>query len=141
MDGRWDQRKSPESKPRAVSPACSSLTKMHRPHVHPSFPCSPRRGDVIRLQVAIPSDQWAQKANLVPKACFVHPTLYWGKKKTELRNTLLKVKGLAYTSRFHLAYGILGFAGASDGKESACNAGDLGSILVPPPGIEPRHWQ
>ena len=35
----------------------------------------------MRLQVAIPLAQWLQKADLVPKACFVHPTLYWGEKR------------------------------------------------------------
>ena len=28
-----------------------------------------------------------------------------------------------------MAYTVLGFPGGSDGKESACSAGDLGSIL------------
>ena len=32
---------------------------------------------------------------------------------------------------------MLGFPGGSDGKESACNVGDLGSI--PGPGISPRE--
>lgn len=57
MNGCWDQRKSPESKPRAAFPGCSSLTKkMHHPHIHAFFPCSPGERDVMRLQVAIPLD-------------------------------------------------------------------------------------
>ena len=37
---------------------------------------------------------------------------------------------------FSVSSKYLGFPGGSDGKESACNAGDLGSILWPgrPPG-------
>ena len=31
----------------------------------------------------------------------------------------------------------MGFAGGSDGKESACNAGDLGLI----PGFDPWVWE
>ena len=33
-----------------------------------------------------------------------------------------------YFGHFHAANGILGFPSGSDGKESACNAGDMGSI-------------
>ena len=37
---------------------------------------------------------------------------------------------------------ILGFPGGSDGKESACNAGDLGLIsgLGRSPGVGLRYW-
>ena len=33
-----------------------------------------------------------------------------------------------FFGHYHAAYGILGFPSGSDGKESACNAGDMGSI-------------
>ena len=32
-------------------------------------------------------------------------------------------------SKYHTIFFLLGFPGGSDSKESACNAGDLGSIL------------
>ena len=44
-----------------------------------------------------------------------------------LSNTILGLK-----NKTEITKGILGFPGGSDGKESACNAGDLGLI----PGLE-----
>ena len=44
-----------------------------------------------------------------------------------LSNTVLGLK-----NKTEITKGILGFPGGSDGKESACNAGDLGLI----PGLE-----
>ena len=44
---------------------------------------------------------------------------------------------LIFFCHYHAAYGILGFPSGSDGKESACSAGDMGSIpgLGGPPGV------
>ena len=43
--------------------------------------------------------------------------------------TSLRFSFLTFFFFFAMLHSIWGFPGISDGKESACNAGDLGSIL------------
>ena len=71
--------------------------------------------------------QWKQHTGL--KLCISHCQLW--------------PQGLVYTQLLYLPWSVLelGFPGGSDGKESACNAGDLGSIpgLGRPPGGGPGN--
>ena len=45
------------------------------------------------------------------------------------RGGLEKIKEVLFPLQFTVLNPVLGFPGGSDGKESACNVGDLGSIL------------